>query len=330
MTHRPDTDPESGAALFSTLLIIAAMTIAALVAMTALTSALQLARIGDSRTDGFWQVRSSEVAGQAILADLIDRTDGKLTERTPGLGEVIEFPLQSGGLVSARIQDGTNCFNLNALAVPGDGGWAINDDALDAFKALLLALDLSLYEADQLSGALADWIDTDSLVRPNGAEDPGYSQLDPPYRTAGAPLQGWRELRAIGPYTPELIERLRPVACVRPTYRQSVLNINTLTPLQAPLLSALYASELTPQDARRVLEQRPTTGWSSIEELREVDIIKAITLTQIDPGAVDTRSTWFRIDGSVYTSGLHNRFELLYAVESDGRTALVWRRYGED
>lgn len=330
MSQNPDFDRETGAALFSTLLIIAAMTIAALVATTALTSALQLARTGDARTDGYWQVRSSEVAGQAILAELIDRTEGNLTERTPGLGEVIEFPLQSGGLVSARILDATNCFNLNALAVPGDGGWAVNADALEDFRNLLLALDLSLYEADQLADALADWIDTDSLVRPNGAEDPAYSQLDLPYRTAGAPLQSWRELRAIGPFTPELIERLRPVACVRPAYQQTVLNINTMTPEQAPLLSALYASDLTPQDARRVLEQRPTTGWTSSEELREVDIIKAITLTQINPGAVDTRSTWFGVDGSVYTSGLHNRFELLYAVDSDGRTVLVWRRYGED
>lgn len=330
MTRPIQTDPESGAALFSTLLIIAAMTVAALVAITALTSALQLARVGDARTEGYWQVRSAETVGQAIVAELVGRTEGNLTDRTPGLGEPIEFPLREGGLVTARIRDASNCFNLNAIAVAGDGGWSVNGDAMEDFERLILALDLTLYDAQRLSEALADWIDSDTLVRPNGAEDAAYSQLEIPYRTGSAPLQGWRELRAIGPFTPEIIELLRPVACVRPSYRQTVLNLNTLTPLQAPLLVSLYAEDLSVQEARRVIEQRPTTGWSDELELREIDVIKAIAVNRFNPGAVDTRSSWFSVDGSVYISGLHNRFELLYAVESNGNTALVWRRYGED
>lgn len=60
-----------------------------------------------------------------------------------------------------------------------------------------------------------------------------------------------------------LYQRLLPYVCAPPDDALQV-NVNTLQPAQAALLSALFPAELTLAEARQLLQARAATGWSSV------------------------------------------------------------------
>ena len=326
-SDRPDR--ESGAALLSILLVVAAMSVVALVAVEAITRATRLATITTDRAENFWYVRSSEAAGGSLVSELLRLTEGRLVDVTPRVGQPITFPLEDG-VIMAQLDDASNCFNLNALASREDDVWTVDETEYNRLNRTLTAYGFGGYEADEMSDAIADWIDSDTLSRPNGAEDAYYTALDPAYRSAGGPLESMRELLSIGPFTPERFEAVRPILCVRPSRDPSVLNINTLRPEQSALLTGLFSAELEPEVARRLIEERPLGGWPSTEAFLAMEAVQQITESEIDSGAIDVLSRQFSIIGSVSVSQLVTRFELLYEVDNTGRGALVWRRYGDE
>ena len=320
---------DEGAALLSVLLLVAAMSVAALVAVEAIARATELARLTRDRGEVQWMLRSGETVGGVLVKDVLVRSEGHINAATPGLGEVFSFPVDRG-VVTVRIGEASNCFNLNALAEPGDGGWSVVDGELQAYKRLIMALGFGNYEADVLGDSLADWIDSDGSSRGNGAEDAYYSELEKPYRAAGTPLENIRELRAIGPYTPELIAQLAQLVCVRPTSEQSVLNLNTLTDIQSPLLVALLTPEISAETAFDLISRRPATGWFTLEAFLSEPEMNALATERLRLGTVSVQSTHFLVTGSVTMSDLEIPFEYHYGPGENEAVQLLWRRTGED
>lgn len=77
-------------------------------------------------------------------------------------------------------------------------------------RGLLRSQGLTEADADKLVDAIADWRDTDSLRRPNGAEAPEYTAAGLNYVPANAPFQAIEELKLVLGMTPELYSRLAP------------------------------------------------------------------------------------------------------------------------
>ncbi len=60
------------------------------------------------------------------------------------------------------------------------------------------------------AGYIADWIDSDNNAGfPDGAEDPVYTNLSPPYRTANMPITRASELLALPEFGASAIASLR-------------------------------------------------------------------------------------------------------------------------
>ncbi|MEL6956418.1 MAG: type II secretion system minor pseudopilin GspK [Pseudomonadota bacterium] len=320
---------ESGAALLSVLMVVAAMSVVALVSVEAIARATRLAQLTSTRTDVFWFARSAEAAGKVYVSDLYELTNGRLSDATPRIGEPITQVTETGAL-TARLDDATNCFNLNALVEPSDIGWTVQPAALGQLETLFSAMGLGQYESDQMAHALADWIDSDTVSRPSGAEDGYYGGLEPSYRTPGGLLENIREVKAVGPFDGERYRMAKTVLCVRPDRNQSVLNVNTLQPEQAGLLTALFSSELEPEIARQLIASRPLGGWPTIDAFLALEPITEIASDAMSVSTVDVVSSHFSILGEVSTSGQITRFELLYGIDNDSSAALLWRRYGDD
>lgn len=330
MSAGANTSPrDGGAALLSVLMLVAAMSVAALVAVEAIARATELARVTRDRGAAHWIAVSGETVGVAVVEDILAKTEGHLTEATPGLGAPYSFPVDRG-TVTLRVHEASNCFNLNALVEPGERGWNVVEGELAAYKRLLMSLGLGNYEADLLGDSLADWIDSDSVSRGNGAEDAYYGDLAVPYRTAGTVLENIRELRAIGPYTPEMIALLEPLVCVRPNFEQSTLNINTLTERQAPLLTALLSPDLSPESAFDMIARRPAAGWFTTEAFLQEPELATLATERLRIGTVSVETTHFLVEGRVSISGLEIPFEYLYGPGEDSAVQLLWRRRGED
>ena len=319
---------ERGAALLSVLMMVAAMSVAAITAIDALARTVHISRAGQLRSDAVWAIRSAEAYGQSYLAEIFALTSGRLVANTPGFGEPQVFSTPRFD-VSATLEPAGNCFNLNALAVTSDGGGVtINETEYAQYLALLTASGLFQGDARALADGLADWMDGDDETRASGAESRMYQAETLPYRTSGQMLANLSELRAIKGYVPETMDKLDGLICAYPTTSQNKLNINLLTSEQAPLLTALFSSQLSVDAARGLIETRPVNGWIGLEEFLDLDGIRQIAETARMQENVTLETRYFELRVDVISPDQSAYGDYLFEVLPEQGIQTLWRREG--
>lgn len=312
---------DRGAALLSILMIVAVMSVAALTAVDALGRSLGLAQVASQRAQTLWAARSTEAIGAVAVARLLKLDDDALRQAMEN-SQAITVPFERG-VIQATLSDDSNCFNLNTIT--GEPG----DVAMIQFQALLEAQDIFASDARALAESLADWVDDNSVSRAYGAEDSYYGALDTPYRAANARLENLSELRAIKGFTPQVIAIIRPLVCVRPSRIQSALNIETLTEADAPLLTALYSSELGHEDALSVIRARPLSGWQSRDTFLANTRVQAIATAARNDSIIGTRPTHMRLTARMTSGSTHETLQLVYASDIAGKASLIQRTTGD-
>ena len=321
-------DSERGAALLSVLMIVVAMSVAAVTTIDALARTVSTSRAGQFRAEAIWAVRSAEALGMSYLAEIVDQTEGRVGPQTPVLGEPQVFATQRFN-VAAVLSPAGNCFNLNALALGPDGASdAVNDTELDNYLSLLRGAGIFEGEAQALADTLSDWLDGDDVSRSSGAESSFYGSLETSYRSGGQLLENMSELNAISGYTPEIQARLKDLICVYPTTRQNVLNINVMKPEQAPLLQALFSRELSVDMARGLIVSRPVAGWFSVEEFLTLDDISQIAekARMTENIAVTTR--YFEMSVDLISPDQSAYGDYLFEATPKTGVQVMWRREG--
>jgi general secretion pathway protein K len=201
--------------------------------------------------------RAAVQAARAVLQqDLLrDKQAGKFYDATTDLWA---FPIQKyaigDGLLTAQIEDERSKLNLNDLATAGDP---------TARKVKILRVK-RLFEFLQINpdlvDAIVDWVDSDDVPEPAGAETLYYQSLRPAYRAANAPLQTVHEIKLIKGMTPEIVEKLVRYVTVYPQEGDSRVNINTADVL---VLQALDP-RITQAMAGEIVQSRP---FSTIQDL---------------------------------------------------------------
>lgn len=244
---------EHGAAL------ILAMLVAALAATVAVALAAEQQRwfadVGN-RSDQV-QAQSLALAGvqwaRQILQD--DARSGTLDY----LGEPWSYPLPptpiANGAIEGRIEDMQGRLNLNNLVVDGAAGTAerLRLDALFAAKGL----------DRRMLDAVADWIDADSVRRPNGAEDDDYAQRSPTALAANAPLVRTAEFALVRGADASAWAAVAADVAALPA--GSVLNINTAS---ADVITAAIP-DLAGDKLAEFIADRARKPFTSMSELRE-------------------------------------------------------------
>lgn len=254
---------ERGAALLTVLLLVAVMAVVASTALERLALATRMTGNGGSID----QARAFADAGVEIarirIGDLVAANPGKTTlaGNWMGTAQPIAVP---GGMATARVTDGGNCFNLNSVVVgENEANLKVRPVGILQFQALLQALGVDARQAQVAASSLGDWIDTDSVPQPGGAEDERYAQAARPYRAANRFMIDASELRAVAGVTPAIYDVVRPWVCALPTAELSPININTLLPSQAPLFAMLLQGQISVGQARELLARRPAEGYGS-------------------------------------------------------------------
>jgi general secretion pathway protein K len=242
---------DKGAALLSVLLLVAVMAVIAATALDRLTLATRIAGAAASVD----QARAFAYAGEALA--LRRAGDIAASRRADWLARDYPLPLP-GGRALGRLSDATNCFNLNALvAETGPGLYSQRPLAVTQFAALLRLSGIDEGEAAGIAAAAADWIDSDTAEGPMGAEDAVYRAADPAYLPANTLMADASELKAVRGVTAAHYARLRPLICALPVAEQVQINVNTLLPVEAALVAALWSETLTPAAVR------PADGYGS-------------------------------------------------------------------
>jgi general secretion pathway protein K len=136
--------------------------------------------------------------------------------------EIPALPLDTEavqGEIYGQIQDLQGRFNINNLL---DSNGEIDQPSFEQYERLLAALALDV----RLAGITADWLDADQTERiPDGAEDPLYSAMTPPYRTANQRITNITELAALDGMDRASFEILSPHVTALP--ERTPINVNT-------------------------------------------------------------------------------------------------------
>lgn len=260
----PRSPKEEGAALLTVLLLVAVMAVVASTALERVALATRMTGNGGAID----QARAFADAGAEVarlrIGDLVSANPAKMTLQGGWLGTPQAVPVP-GGVARVEVRDGGNCFNLNSV-VSGESEAAlkVRPAGVLQFQALLGALGVDARQAQGAAAGLADWIDSDGVPQPGGAEDETYAQAQRPYRAANRLMVDASELRAVAGVTPAIYDLARPWICALPVTDLSPININTLLPDQAPLVAMLLPGKLSVGQARQYLAQRPPEGYGSV------------------------------------------------------------------
>jgi general secretion pathway protein K len=205
------------------------------------------------------------------------------------------LPLPNG-TANVRVRDGGNCFNLNSLVTGSAEALESRPIAIDQFARLMILMDVPDQQARRIAAASADWIDSNGDANPGGAEDSVYGRAAIAYRTGNTLMAEASEWRSVSGVTPALYTRLRPWLCALPVTELSPINVNTLTPDQAPLVAMLFPGTLTIAVARRIISERPAAGWASVGEFWNAESLRDITPPGDAVRQPQVRSNWFAVD----------------------------------
>lgn len=328
--RRPIPTAERGAALLTVLLLVAVMGALAASALEKLRLSTALA----ANSSGLDQARAFAIGVESLLAlradDILAASPDRTTLAGGWNGETRRYPMPGGGLVEATVRDGGNCFNINSVAT----GALATDLApraagIEQFVALLRILEVPEGTARRIAEGAGDWVDADVNPTREGAEDRVYGGVEHPYRTGNTLFADVSELRAVNGMKPEIYQRVRPWLCALPATDLSPINVNTLYVEQAPLLAMLDPNQISLDAARRLIAERPASGWPSLVDFYREPALEDAQLAldvQLQP---QLRTRWFMLDLRVELSGA----ELHETALVDARIAparVVARRWGSD
>jgi len=319
---------ESGAALLTVLLMVAVMAAVSVAIVDDMLMATRRTANANERGQMAWYARGAEV----MAAELVARTDEGILMRALADPESAaserNFPID-GGRIHARVRDGGNCFNLNSVVTQLEkGGYHADARGRRQYMNLLDALGFNEQEQVELSSALIDWIDSDTRTSPRGAEDYDYAALSVPYRTGNTLLADVSELRAIKGYDAEVVAKLRPFVCALMGAEKTQLNVNTLRPEQAALLTMLVGKDLRPETARRLIEDRPDGGYANATMFWASEPLEGAQVDQETRSQVTLQTRLFALEAEVTYQGAYMAVNSLFERQGD-KVVLVSRKLGD-
>jgi general secretion pathway protein K len=229
---------QAGVALITAVLIVALATILAV-------SVGFKGFLGQRRTATTFALdQAYEVAmgGEAWASDALQRDAMEPTAQgataTDDFTDVWATPIPpipvDGGEFEGTLEDLQGRFNLNNLVkLDQNRSFVIDPKSVERLERLL---DIVQVET-KWAKLIADFIDSDSNPEfPDGAEDPTYTGLNPPYRTPNTPITRTSELLAIAGFGQQRFRRLEPFVTALPV--GTTINLCTAPPEVLDSLSA--------------------------------------------------------------------------------------------
>lgn len=299
----PGHNSERGAALLTVLLLVAVMAVVAATALERLALATRMTGNGGAMDQARAYADAGTEMARLRIGDLVASNPVRMTLAGGWLGTPQTLPVP-GGVATARVTDGGNCFNLNSV-VDGtnEAAMQVHPVGVAQFQALLQALGVDARQAQGAAASLADWIDSDAVPQPGGAEDEVYARGQRPYRAANRLMVDASELRAVAGMTPALYDLVRPWVCALPVTDLSPINVNTLLPDQAPLFAMLLPGQLGVAQARQYLAQRPQGGYGSVNQFWDLAARAGLTPQGEVDQQVKLKTGFFGVEVAVNVGG---------------------------
>ena len=218
------------------------------------------------------------------------------------------LPVDEGEL-SGEIKEMSSRFNINKL---------VNQGVVDArqqaiFLRLLSNLGLNANDADALSDAIIDWIDSNDEPRPKGAETSWYSSHQQTILPPQAPLLSINELLAVRGMTPELLARLQPYIAALPEDADRI-NVNIA---EAEVLAA-YVDKLPLAQARKFVLDREQAPFMTVAEFTG----RLPAGSSYNAAQLDVQSRYFQANGRAHWGDAETHMQVLLRRDQ-GRPEII-------
>ncbi len=303
---------QRGVAIITALLIV---TIATTISITISTRLqLDIRRTSNliAQDQAYFYLLAAEEWSQRILRqDKKDSTSDDLSEAWAI--QIPPLPVD-GGSIQGTLSDLHACININSLL--------LNDAINNSTKNRLLQLFQNLGIKDDLTQAIADWIDPDlENTIPNGAEDGYYLNLETPYRSANSPIYSVSELRLIKGFEDiETFQQIKPYVCALATSNEeTAININTASAEVLQSLSAAMTEELVSD----ILKRRDETPFNNLKEF--TSFAKLGTIIK-DKKNLSTSSDYFLLRTQAIIGQANNvMYSIIYRDANSGETKIMSR-----
>ncbi|MBE0377050.1 MULTISPECIES: type II secretion system minor pseudopilin GspK [Pseudoalteromonas] len=321
-----------GAALIIVLFIVALASILA-VEMSAnlLVQVQKSTNIQGHQQAKWYAYAAEELAIKAILQSKKDDPDKTTLKQIWAQQGDIPYPVDNGTL-QGNITDLQACLNLNALRAQapqtGSGSTNKTNPAHSALLALLENIEnLPAEESEEaMADSVYDWLDEDSITYRSGAEEDEYLSRQTPYMTANSYFASTSELRLVKGFNPLVMEKVLPYVCVIPGSELLAINVNTLAPEQALLLSALIDG-LSESGAQAVLSARPEDGFTDIEEFFEQVNQQGAQNVKSVENLFTIKSEYFKLQAQAKFVDL--RFSMTTLLQAkNGEVTILARKFG--
>ncbi|WP_320727019.1 type II secretion system minor pseudopilin GspK [Enterobacter sp. 118C5] len=283
------------------------------------------------------QLRWAMQAQEKVVKDRL-QTDASGENKALNLDGDWHQPLETRGedyTVVSQVEDAQDCFNVNNLLaaekIPqGQNAPAVPEKPRNEqiVEQILTESGISHAAAEEVYQQLVDYLDGDATTAKDGAESDAWAGVVPARQPANQMMRTIAEIKQLPAFPVAAYPKVSKLLCALPDSASKV-DVNTLKPEQAALLAALFPGKLTEDDAVRLIDSRPETGWENMETFSKA-------LEQTFPQLKDdlpqvaellsTSSRYFRVNYTGNTDELTLRVVSQLQVNNEAGEIVTWQR----
>jgi general secretion pathway protein K len=262
------------------------------------------------------------LAAYGLRAVKINDKSGEINLTQPWAQPVGPLEVVPGVTLEASLEDMEGRFNLNWLVL-SDGSNKPDPVATAAFTHLLELVGIEPKWTD----LIVDWIDSDSIALPDGAEDSTYLGQNPPYLTANQYITSPSELLALPGFGHDRYAKLAPyITALPPTANK----LNVCTAL-GPVLDAFIAGgNEWSNDPTSLAKNRASAPGCFPTQQNYLASVDPKNSSQVS-GRLEKTSHFFRLT-SLITIGTteFNLYSLLYVDDNGNYVHPIQRTFSPD
>ncbi|HBU6130659.1 type II secretion system minor pseudopilin GspK [Enterobacter sp. 168J2] len=283
------------------------------------------------------QLRWAMQAQEKVVKDRL-QTDASGENKALNLDGDWHQPLETRGedyTVVSQVEDAQECFNVNNLLaaekIPqGQNAPAVPEKPRNEqiVEQILTESGISHAAAEEVYQQLVDYLDGDATTAKDGAESDAWAGVVPARQPANQMMRTIAEIKQLPAFPVAAYPKVSKLLCALPDSASKV-DVNTLKPEQAALLAALFPGKLTEDDAVRLIDSRPETGWENMETFSKAleqtfpqlkdDLPQVAELLSIS-------SRYFRVNYTGNTDELTLRVVSQLQVNNEAGEIVTWQR----
>ncbi|MBE3286753.1 type II secretion system minor pseudopilin GspK [Enterobacter cloacae complex sp. P31C] len=283
------------------------------------------------------QLRWAMQAQEKVVKDRL-QADASGENKALNLDGDWHQPLETRGedyTVVSQVEDAQDCFNVNNLLaadkIPqGQNAPAVPEKPRNEqiVEQILTESGISHATAEEVYQQLVDYLDGDATTAKDGAESDAWAGVVPARQPANQMMRTIAEIKQLPAFPAAAYPKVSKLLCALPDSASKV-DVNTLKPEQAALLAALFPGKLTEDDAVRLIDSRPETGWENMETFSKAleqtfpqlkdDLPQVAELLSIS-------SRYFRVNYTGNTDELTLRVVSQLQVNNEAGEIVTWQR----